>query len=393
MSFALKESGILNLGRNSRILVKLNLNNDIPGILGGTTDLRVLYAVLSFLKQNGFKNVIIGDGPNVGMLHSGINIFQRLGVDKLSNFFGYQILDFNKTEFEEVNLLGRKVRIARICLHNDFFINLAKIKTHTEALLSICLKNMVGCLVGYDKRKVHLGIFEKNVNFFKRLLELNRIVKPNIHIVDGLIIMEGNGPAAGNPKKLGLILAGNNPFILDTWCSKLIGIDPKCVPYLRLAFEDKMVPEYVFNMNNLNPLIKIRIPQMLPRALANVLLRNAFVFIRLRTDFIFSNHIVSNFLRRIKVKQEYFSNEELSIKQIIVKKEKCNYCNICVEACPLNFDIPNLSIIEDCLKCMYCLISCPQGAISYVGQLGFLKNYLSYSRYLNDKVKVNDEQG
>jgi uncharacterized protein (DUF362 family)/ferredoxin len=382
ISFALKESGILSLGRNSRILVKPNLNNDIPGILGGTTDLRVLYEVLAFLRQNGFKNVVIGDGPNVGVFHSGINVFQRLGVDKLSDFFGYQILDFNKAEFEEVNLLGRKAKIAKICLHNDFFINLAKIKTHSEALLSICLKNMVGCLVGYDKRKIHLDIFERSVNFFKRLLELNRIVKPNLHIVDGLIIMEGNGPAAGNPKKLGLILAGNNPFIVDTWCSKLIGIDPNCVPYLRLAFETKLVPEYVFKMYDLRPLLKVRTPQLLSHALGNVLLRNAFVFMRFNTDFIFSSKVVSDFLRKMKIRQEYFSNEKLSIKQIIVKKEKCNHCNLCVESCPLNINIPKLSSIDNCLRCMYCLLICPEQAIDYEGNLGFLYNYLPRAKYL-----------
>jgi uncharacterized protein (DUF362 family)/ferredoxin len=378
----MRKSNVLSLDRDSIIFVKPNLNNDIPGILGGTTDLRIIYSVLSFLKENRFTNVIVGDGPNVAMFHSKINVFDRLGVTKIANFFGYSTLDLNYADYKEIDLLGRKARVARICLDNDFFINLPKIKTHTEALLSICLKNMVGCLVGYDKRKIHLGIFERNVKFFRRLLELNKVLKPNLHIVDGLIIMEGNGPAAGNPKRLGLILAGDNPFILDTWCSKLIGIDPKYVPYLRLSFEAKMVPEYVFKTHDSRPLVKVRAPQMLSRALGNILLRNAFVFMRFNTDFIFSSKAVSDFLRKIKIRQEYFSNEELSIKQIIMKKEKCNHCNLCVESCPLNIDIPKLSSIDNCLKCMYCLLICPEQAIDYEGNLGFLYNYLPRAKYL-----------
>jgi uncharacterized protein (DUF362 family)/ferredoxin len=383
--FSLKESGILDLERDSIILVKPNLNNDIPGILGGTTDLRILHDVLAFLKQRGFKNVIIGDGPNVGVFHLGINVFKRLGLDKLAKLFNYQILDFNYADFEEVNLLGRKMRIAKICLENDFFINLPKIKTHSEALLSISLKNLVGCLVGYDKRKIHLGVLEKRVNFFERLLELNRVIRPNLHIVDGLIIMEGNGPSAGNPKKLGLILAGNNPFVLDVWCSKLIGIDPKHVPYLRLAFEKGMVTKDVFEAKVPRPLINVKTPPTLSRVLANVFLRNFFVFTRFKTDFIFSKHVVSELLCKTKLRQERFSNEELCVKEIIVRKEYCDHCNLCINYCPLMIDIPRLSIVKDCLKCMYCLVVCPRGAIRYVGQLGFLKNYLPLSRYLKQR--------
>jgi len=374
----LKRSNVVNQDKDSMILVKPNLNNDIPGILGGTTDLRILFDVLFFLKQNGFKNVIIGDGPNVGMFHSKIDVFCRLGITKIADNFGYEILDFNNADYKEINLLGRRIRVARICLESDFFINLPKIKTHTEALLSICLKNMIGCLVGYDKRKIHLNFFDSRIDFFNRIIELNKILMPDLHIVDGLVIMEGDGPSAGTPRRLGLILGGNNPFVLDSVCSKLIGINPLDVPYLRLAFEKNLIPKDSFKMLfTLKPLINIRVPRIMSRILANVFLRNFFIRLRYKMDFIFSNKVIDYLLVKTKIRQEQFSKKELVVKRIFLKEQNCNNCRLCINSCPLNIDIPNLVFVEDCLKCMYCFISCPHNAISYDGQLGFLENYLT----------------
>lgn len=47
--------------------------------------------------------------------------------------------------------------------------------------------------------------------------------------------MEGAGPTAGNPRRIGLILASSSPFALDVAAASIIGIDPLEVPTIAAA--------------------------------------------------------------------------------------------------------------------------------------------------------------
>jgi Fe-S-cluster-containing hydrogenase component 2 len=44
--------------------------------------------------------------------------------------------------------------------------------------------------------------------------------------MDAIYAMEGEGPSAGTPKKVGLILASSDAVALDAVASKIIGLDP-----------------------------------------------------------------------------------------------------------------------------------------------------------------------
>ena len=47
--------------------------------------------------------------------------------------------------------------------------------------------------------------------------------------------MEGNGPTMGTPRRLGLLLAGTDPYRLDRLCAALLGIREREIPYLEAA--------------------------------------------------------------------------------------------------------------------------------------------------------------
>jgi len=60
-------------------------------------------------------------------------------------------------------------------------------------------------------------------------------------------------------------------------------------------------------------------------------------------------------------------------KKLIVKKELCKGCSICVEFCPkkvliMNGDTVEIDDIEKCIKCGLCELRCPDYAI-YLGGL------------------------
>ena len=55
--------------------------------------------------------------------------------------------------------------------------------------------------------------------------------------------MEGNGPTAGTPKQLGLVLAAENPHRLDLLCAALIGHTREEIPTLEAAHARGLIPD------------------------------------------------------------------------------------------------------------------------------------------------------
>ena len=177
----------------STILVKPNLNNDLCALTGNSTDLRLVVAVIEALHERGYSDIVVADGPNIGTYRKGIDILERLGVRALCARFGIECVDLNYAPTAEIDLATGPVRVARICLGADFFVNLPKLKTHAEAGMSLALKSLIGCVSATDKRLVHADLSAN-------IVALNEAIHPDLIIADALIAMEGNGPGDGTPR-------------------------------------------------------------------------------------------------------------------------------------------------------------------------------------------------
>ena len=70
------------------------------------------------------------------------------------------------------------------------------------------------------------------------LLDLCTLINPTLTIVDGIIAMEGKGPGFGDPKNLGLIIAGTDAVAVDAVIAELIGVPPEHYPILHAALND-----------------------------------------------------------------------------------------------------------------------------------------------------------
>jgi NAD-dependent dihydropyrimidine dehydrogenase PreA subunit len=69
------------------------------------------------------------------------------------------------------------------------------------------------------------------------VVDLYSVAKPHLAIMDGVIGMEGNGPAHGTPVKSGVIMASCDCVSLDVVASDIMGIDPFSVPTTVAALE------------------------------------------------------------------------------------------------------------------------------------------------------------
>ena len=358
--------------KDGSIVLKPNFNSDMCGLTGNTTDLRIIVAIISLLKERGYDNITIADGASSGFISSRIDVLSRLRIKELADKFHIKFLDLNKASWQEVDLNNdTRVRIADLCLNSDMLINLPKMKTHAEAGISICSKNLMGCVVGLDKQKIHKNLPEN-------ILKLTDRIRCSLHIVDGLIAMQGTGPSKGNPLKMDLILAGHDALAIDLTCAKLMGFRICEVPVLRLADTKGYMttPQKkalnTANFGNIQKRFEKPAPPLLFSFINNPKHRDFFKRIRYSPlSTFFSSNSVSKLLFHLGIRQDMFLRDELCVEEIEVDQTRCSNCGICRNYCPVGIDIPSKIDWEECIKCLYCYLVCPHEAIRIEGKLGY----------------------
>ncbi len=102
-------------------------------------------------------------------------------------------------------------------------------KTHQLERITGAVKNTFGCVYGVNKGASHAKFATAEV-FAKMVADLNRLVVPQIHIMDGIVAMEGNGPQSGDPKEMNVILVSKDPVALDAVFCCLVDLAPELVP-------------------------------------------------------------------------------------------------------------------------------------------------------------------
>jgi len=369
-----QESVPLPYAKDALIVVKPNLNNDLTALTGNSTDLRVMAALVRALRERGYANITIADGPNIGVYRKGIDVFDRLSARALAERFGVQLVDLNHAPSVEIELITGPVRVAKICLQADYFISVPKIKTHAEAGMSAAVKNLMGCVVGTDKRLVH-------ANLPANLVRLNEIIKPDLILVDGLVGMEGNGPGDGRPKRIDHLLAGTNPFVLDLLIAQLVGLDRDAIPYLRIAHEKGYIgDEDIARVDAIEPLAQFEPPP--PRSLVTRLLDHRLLAgLRDLTRPIHGSETVRRLLHRLGILQDVYEQAEAHIEWLTLNRDACDECGRCLAVCPTELPITDPGFdfwsSPDCLGCLYCAFICPQKAITIEGELGYLEAHLA----------------
>ncbi len=333
--------------KDEKILFKPNLLTRADDTRAVTTHPSVFEAVVKLFKEKGYKNLVYGDSPG----HPG-NIEKTAeicGLTKIAEKLDLPMADFDTGSLVEY-VSGRLVRKYDICngvLDSDVIVNICKMKTHQLETITGAVKNMFGCVHGLSKSKSHAK-FPDAHSFAQMLIELNLILKPRLHIMDGVVAMEGNGPASGRPRYMNVLLFSDDPVALDATFCRLIDLDVRLVP--TVYYGDKL---YLGNRHEED--IEI------------VGLDNFKDFVRKDFDVIRDGQDESLKWRILK---------ELKIfsRRPVINKKKCVKCGVCVEACPLDEKAVQFPAgrrdrfpeydYKACIRCYCCQEMCPEGAIT-----------------------------
>ncbi|MEP9410767.1 MAG: DUF362 domain-containing protein [Candidatus Brocadia sp.] len=227
------------ISAGSKVLLKLNLlSSSQPPERAVNTHPVVVRALVNIFQRDFGCEVYIGDSSGSVKNASTFNAFRITRINEIAEDTGAKIVNFDKDKYIDIHNSDYEVldkfRIARTLRTVDFVVSVPKLKTHGLTQYTGAIKNMLGSIPGNGKKNIHL-IAPKPTVFAKALVDIYQMVQPHLIIMDAIVGMEGNGPNAGQPKKVGLILASKDSVAMDAVASSIIGFEPMAVPTIRFA--------------------------------------------------------------------------------------------------------------------------------------------------------------
>jgi len=324
-----------NIKEKTKVVIKVNLISAMEPEKGATTHPALLKAlVLYLLSKKCF--VVIGDSPGGVYTKQYLNHVYK--VTRMTETGAKLNDNFNtKTTTYDKSLVLKSFEYTSYLDDADVLINFCKLKTHGMMKMSCAVKNLFGTIPGTVKPQYHYR-FPKYVDFANMLIDINEYFKADLNIVDAIVGMEGNGPTMGTPRKVGLILASQNPYELDYICAKLIGEDD--VETVKQSIIRGLCKPEEIKLNK-------NIDKYIIKDYALIAEKKSLVF--------FKNKIMAN------IGSKLFEN-----KPVVTKK--CVGCGKCASVCPAKaIEIIDCKASIDrtkCIKCYCCQEFCPFGAIN-----------------------------
>lgn len=213
-------------GKN--VLVKPNLLTDRTPEQAVTTHPEVVRQVIRWLKQRG-AHVVVGDSPaSTANLK---NVWESSGLLAVCAEEQVALLSLEQSGVKSFTVDGFSFAVAWPVVDANYIVNLPKVKSHALTVLTAAVKNIYGVLPGYSKTLLHRQ-YPKTWDFGQLVSTIWKVIPKSITLADGIVGMEGQGPASGTPVSLGFLAASENPFALDRALCDVLKIDVQRVPYL-----------------------------------------------------------------------------------------------------------------------------------------------------------------
>ena len=223
-----------------RVLLKPNLlsSND-PIETAINTHPEFVRAVAELFTERGCK-VFIGDSCGNLARGSTEKAIAETKLDRVAEEVGAEIVNFDKAACVEVEVPNHRilarVRIPRLVQEVDLFVTLPKLKTHELTLLTGAVKNQYGLIPGKGKKEIHMRA-PKPALLADAVLDVYSAARPHLAVMDAITGMEGKGPAAGDPRHMRLVLAGEDCLAVDAVAAKIMGFGRDAVDTIRLGRE------------------------------------------------------------------------------------------------------------------------------------------------------------
>jgi uncharacterized protein (DUF362 family)/NAD-dependent dihydropyrimidine dehydrogenase PreA subunit len=310
--------------KNMKILIKPNILSPHPPEKAITTNPAVIEELCKILKKY-HADIYIGESSSYETKKG----FEVSGIGKLKKYA--KIINFETQDKKLFKFRGvKEVPLPKIIFEMDLVINVAKLKTHAFTGVTLCVKNLYGCIPGMAKSSYH-KLMPSLGSFSKFLIELHGKIKPELNILDGILGLEGMGPGlSGKPIKSNLLICGANAPATDIIASRIMGFEPNSIYTNRFSGIQGDKIEVIGEIPSLN----FKKPPL------SLFIRSPFLC-----------HLEKLFPK----------------SRIIFDHDKCKQCHLCEKKCPVQAiklnPFPECNN-KRCIRCVCCIEVCPQKAIT-----------------------------
>jgi uncharacterized protein (DUF362 family) len=226
-----------------KILIKPNLTSVTKPLAATHAD--AIRGVLDVMVDMVSDPIVIAEGAGYGNTFEGYKNFGYFALSKEYPVFLIDLLEGEKGGTIPVLTVDNQTAeagIYREAADYGCIVSLALPKTHKSTIATLGLKNMMGCVVRNDRKKLH-GYLERDKEDFsksvkvihKNIIRMAQKISPTISIIDGFVGMEGEGPINGNEVKLGVAIASCDFVAADAVAAKVMGFEPLEIGYIYYA--------------------------------------------------------------------------------------------------------------------------------------------------------------
>jgi len=197
---------------------------------GIPSDPRVVEAMMRLIRdETNPSEVIVADRSSIGADTE--KSFEVSGVGEAALRGGAdRVIALEKDERVEVQVpdpgvLFDPIYLPKTQLEADSVIYMPKMKVHKLTNITLSMKLNQGSLDWYDAIRNH------RADMHGKVVDLLKVARPNLAIIDALWPMQGQGPGSPYPEDLirdfNVIIAGKDPVAVDTVGATVMGFDAK----------------------------------------------------------------------------------------------------------------------------------------------------------------------
>ncbi|MGD8344755.1 MAG: DUF362 domain-containing protein [Desulfobacterales bacterium] len=337
--------------QGDKIVLKVNLLREARPEAAVSTHPSLVAAVARMAKENGAEP-IIADSPGGGYRYNAKTldkIYRTCGMHQAAREAGIKVnwdTTSRPVSYAEGQLTKHFDIITPVYEAQAIF-NLCKMKTHVFTGMTGAVKNIFGVVPGLAKPGYHAKLNDVR-RFAGMLLDLAAYVSPRLTIMDAVVAMEGDGPGAGDPRPVGLLLGSDNPLALDVVAGEIMNLDPAQNPIIVEAQQRALSPTRIEDIDIIGAdLNDVRVPDFKqPQTSARKFGLDPAPWYQRMIEPMFKNA----FTVRPKVMWH-----------------RCIACGTCIEGCPVEAIrfVKERALIDDdtCIRCYCCHEVCPEEAI------------------------------
>ncbi len=323
--------------KGKKVLVKPNALRASDAEEGIVTHPAVLRAVVEKLEELAPAEIIVGDNPGMTSYGANEKTFHQSGLMEAAKGH-YQNIGTDAEEVDFSPEFVKRLSVSRAVLQADVVISLPKFKTHGLTVVTGVLKNSYGFIPGAMKANLH-RIAGNALRFSQMMVDVFSLRVPDLSIVDAVVCMEGNGPVSTELREVGCILASDNGVALDATIARMMGLEPRVLPFLEIARKralgdhDSSSIEIVGTMA---PIPNFKVPPIAEEA------------------------------KEVSTGEGEFFSSRIRLRPK-ADKDLCTDCGTCIDQCPVSAlsMIDSLPVVdsEQCIACFCCQEMCPEKAI------------------------------